>query len=77
MAQLRTRALVGTGPDVAGRLRALADELGVQEVAVLSTAHAPAARRRSYTLLAEAAGSETGASGTGAEAAAPPGPGAE
>ena len=77
MAQLRTRALVGTGPEVVARLGALAGELGLQEVAVLGIAHDPAARRRSYTLLAEAAGSETGASGTGAEAAAPPGPGAE
>lgn len=55
MAQLRARALVGTGPDVAARLRALAGELGVREVAVLGTAHDPASRRRSYTLLAEAA----------------------
>ena len=55
-AKLRARALVGTGTQVAARLHALADELGVAEVAVLSTAHDPAARRRSYALLAEACG---------------------
>ena len=55
-AKLRARALVGTGAQVAARLRALADDLGVAEVAVLSTAHDPAARRRSYALLAEACG---------------------
>jgi luciferase family oxidoreductase group 1 len=55
-AKLRARALVGTGAQVAARLHALADELGVAEVAVLSTAHDPAARRRSYALLAEACG---------------------
>ncbi|HET9018468.1 MAG TPA: LLM class flavin-dependent oxidoreductase, partial [Acetobacteraceae bacterium] len=54
--KLRGRAIVGTGAQVAARLEALAAELGVQEVAVLSTAHDPAARRRSYALLAEAAG---------------------
>jgi alkanesulfonate monooxygenase SsuD/methylene tetrahydromethanopterin reductase-like flavin-dependent oxidoreductase (luciferase family) len=50
----RGRALVGTGPGVAARLRALAVSLGVDELAVLTTAHDPEARRRSYTLLAEA-----------------------
>lgn len=54
--KLRSRAIVGTGAQVAERLRALAGELGVQEVAVLSTAHDPAARRRSYALLAEGCG---------------------
>ena len=58
MAQLRARALVGPGAEVVARLRALADELGAAEVAVLGTAHDPAARRRSYTLLAEAAGAQ-------------------
>ena len=54
--KLRARAIVGTGEQVAAQLRRLADELGVQEVAVLSTAHDPAARRRSYALMAEACG---------------------
>ena len=39
-----------------GKLRTLVDELGVQEVAILGTAHDPAARRASYALIAEAAG---------------------
>ncbi|MBS0644774.1 MAG: LLM class flavin-dependent oxidoreductase [Proteobacteria bacterium] len=51
--RLRARALYGT-PDVVGaRLRALAADHGVQEVAVLTTLHDPEARRRSYTLLAQ------------------------
>jgi luciferase family oxidoreductase group 1 len=54
--KLRARAFVGTGAQVAERLAALAQQLGVQEVAVLSTAHDPAARRNSYALLAEACG---------------------
>jgi luciferase family oxidoreductase group 1 len=52
----RQRALIGTGPAVVARLRALADELGVEEVAVLTTTHDTEARRRSYALIAEAAG---------------------
>jgi luciferase family oxidoreductase group 1 len=58
--RMRARALVGTGAQVIAKLRALADELGVQEVAILSTAHDPAARRASYTLIAEAAGLRDG-----------------
>jgi alkanesulfonate monooxygenase SsuD/methylene tetrahydromethanopterin reductase-like flavin-dependent oxidoreductase (luciferase family) len=50
--RLRARAFYGT-PDVVGaRLRTLAEELGANEVAVLTTLHDQAARRRSYTLLA-------------------------
>ena len=52
----RGRTIIGTGAQVAARLEALAAELGVQDVVVLSTAHDPAARRRSYALIAEAAG---------------------
>jgi len=48
----RRLALVGTAPEVAARLRELADELGVHEVAVLTATHDPAPRRRSYELLA-------------------------
>ena len=51
--RLRARAFYGT-PDVVGaKLRALAAEHGVDEVAILTTLHDPEARRRSYTLLAE------------------------
>jgi luciferase family oxidoreductase group 1 len=50
--RIRARAIHGTPDAVGARLRALAGELGVQEVAVLTTTHDPAARRHSYTLLA-------------------------
>jgi luciferase family oxidoreductase group 1 len=52
--QLRSRALVGTPEQLRERLRALADEAGAQEIAVLCPMHDDAARRRSITLLAEA-----------------------
>jgi luciferase family oxidoreductase group 1 len=51
--RLRQRALFGT-PDVVGdRLRALAAEHRVDEIAILTTLHDPDARRRSYALLAQ------------------------
>ncbi len=51
--RLRARAIYGT-PDVVGtRLRTLAREYTVEEIAILTTLHDPEARRRSYTLLAE------------------------
>lgn len=52
----RTRAFAGTPDTVVRQLRQAADALGVNEVVVLTTLHDPAARRRSYALLAEAAG---------------------
>ena len=51
--RMRARALYGTPGVVGERLRALAAEHGVNEIAVLTTLHDPEARRRSYTLLAE------------------------
>ncbi len=53
MARMRARMFAGTGPGVAERLRALAGELAVAEIAVLTTVHDPEARRRSYALLAQ------------------------
>jgi luciferase family oxidoreductase group 1 len=50
--RLRVRSFYGTPDVVAGKLRALAAEHGVEEVAILTTLHDPEARRRSYTLLA-------------------------
>jgi luciferase family oxidoreductase group 1 len=48
----RARSIYGT-PDIVGeKLRALAAEYQVEEVAVLTTLHDPDARRRSYALLA-------------------------
>jgi alkanesulfonate monooxygenase SsuD/methylene tetrahydromethanopterin reductase-like flavin-dependent oxidoreductase (luciferase family) len=49
---LRSRALYGTASAVGDKLRALATEHGVGEIAILTTLHDPEARRRSYTLLA-------------------------
>jgi luciferase family oxidoreductase group 1 len=56
MARTRSRAIIGTGTDVAARLQALARQHGASEIAILTTMHDPAARRRSYALIAEAAG---------------------
>ncbi len=50
--RIRERAIYGTAAEVAAKLRALAADQNVAEVAVLTTLHDPAARQRSYTLLA-------------------------
>ncbi|MDO9360465.1 MAG: LLM class flavin-dependent oxidoreductase [Polaromonas sp.] len=50
--QLRRTALVGSGAQVAEKLRALSTAMDVEELVVITWAHAPAARRRSYELLA-------------------------
>jgi alkanesulfonate monooxygenase SsuD/methylene tetrahydromethanopterin reductase-like flavin-dependent oxidoreductase (luciferase family) len=49
---MRRTAFVGTPADVGRRLRTLADELGLEEIVILTWSHDPAARRRSYELLA-------------------------
>ena len=49
---LRANTLVGTGAQVASGLRDLAQRLELADLAVLTWAHDPAARRRSYELLA-------------------------
>jgi len=54
--ELRSRALVGTGEQVAQRLRALADELQVEEMVVITWTWDPRAQRRSCELLARALG---------------------
>ena len=48
----RARGIYGTPDAVAATLRALAEEHGIEEIAVLTTVHDPEARRRSYALLA-------------------------
>jgi luciferase family oxidoreductase group 1 len=48
----RSRAMVGTGAQVADRLRALADQLGLDEIVVITWTWDPLAQRRSYELLA-------------------------
>ena len=50
--RLRARSFYGTPDVVATRLRGLAAEFSVDEIAVLTTLHDPDARRRSYALLA-------------------------
>lgn len=44
--------IVGSAPEVGARLRALASRLALDEIVVITWAHDPAARRRSYQLLA-------------------------
>ena len=53
IAELQRMAMIGTGPQVAARLRETASRLGVEEIAVLTWAFDGEARRHSYTLLAE------------------------
>ena len=55
VAQIRAKALLGTGPDVFRQINAMAEQVGAAEVAVITTVADKAARRGSYTLLADAA----------------------
>ncbi|MBX3657504.1 MAG: LLM class flavin-dependent oxidoreductase [Ramlibacter sp.] len=50
--ELRRQALVGTAGQVGRRLRALATELAVEELVVITWTWDPAAQQRSYELLA-------------------------
>jgi luciferase family oxidoreductase group 1 len=56
IARLREFSLFGTPDRVATRITDLAHQLHADEVAILSTVHDPAARVRSYALLAQAFG---------------------
>jgi luciferase family oxidoreductase group 1 len=56
IARMRSRAMIGSPEQVHARISALAEELDVQEVAILTPCHDPVARRRSVTLLARAFG---------------------
>ena len=51
--RLRATALYGTKGRLGARLRALAEELRIDEIGVLTTMHDPKLRQRSYALLAE------------------------
>jgi len=51
---LRAGAIVGTGEQVVSKLQALANKHGVDEIAVITWTHDPAAQARSYELLASA-----------------------
>src|SRR5690606_30798510 len=52
IAKMRQTAFVGTPAAVGQRIRDLATQLGLDEIVVLTWSHDPAARRRSYELLA-------------------------
>jgi alkanesulfonate monooxygenase SsuD/methylene tetrahydromethanopterin reductase-like flavin-dependent oxidoreductase (luciferase family) len=53
LAELRASALVGSGPQVADKLRKLAERLQLDEVVIITWTHEPAAQARSYELLAQ------------------------
>ena len=57
--QVKARAFYGTAGRVTQQLAGLAESVGVEDVAVITTLPDPDARRRSYTLLAQAAGLPT------------------
>ena len=67
--RLKERAIWGTAARVGGKLRALAAELELEEIAILTTVHDPDARRRSYALLAEEFGLQPGVATGGTLAA--------
>ncbi len=54
IAQIRKDSFVGTGPEVAARIRALKEQVGVDEMAVVTWTYDEEVRRDSYTLLARA-----------------------
>ena len=54
IAQLRSKALVGTGDEVASKIRALAASLELDHIVVNTWAHDPHVRQDSYRLLAQA-----------------------
>jgi luciferase family oxidoreductase group 1 len=52
--QLKAGAFVGTGEQVLSKLQALGERHGVDEIAVITWTHDPAAQARSYELLSQA-----------------------
>ena len=52
LARLKANALVGDAAQVAHKLRALAEDLALDELVVITWTHDPAAQARSYELLA-------------------------
>ena len=52
--KLRERAFVGSGAQVAQKLRALAQQLELNEIVINTWTFDPAARQRSYSVLARA-----------------------
>ena len=64
VAEIRAHALCGTGAAVMAQIEALAAGLGAAEAAIITTVADKQARRRSYTLLAEAAQLRPASDGT-------------
>ncbi|MDO8300380.1 LLM class flavin-dependent oxidoreductase [Lacisediminimonas sp.] len=56
IAALRRRAMVGTGEQVLEKIQVLGEQLGLDEMVINTWAFDPMARRRSYELIARAAG---------------------
>lgn len=56
IAELRRTAFVGAAPQVADRIRELAERTGVDELAIVTWTHDEQARRDSYSLLARELG---------------------
>ena len=54
--QFRQRSFVGTGPEVAARIEELRQEIGVDEMAVVTWTYDEEVRRASYGQLARAMG---------------------
>ena len=52
MEKMRRDGFIGTPPQVAERLRSLAAQFGVEELAIVTWTHDENVRRRSYTLIA-------------------------
>ena len=55
---LRRKAIVGTGEAVGAQLRAIAQQLALDELVVVTWTYDPAARQRSYELIARTFRSE-------------------
>jgi len=53
LAQLKANALVGSAPQVAIKLRALAQRMDIDEIVLITWTHDPVHQRRSYELLAK------------------------
>ena len=58
MRQLQDAAFVGTPASVRERIEALARELNIQEMAIVTWAYDEAVRHKSYALIADAFGLE-------------------
>ena len=56
VARQREEAFIGTKDKVASRITELANQMSVQEIAVVTWTHDEAIRRKSYALLADAFG---------------------